>query len=40
VEEPGVVSLWFGRAESKAAFDAAILAAFSEDGDFLGSPFS
>lgn len=40
MEVAGRVSLWVGNATSRAAFDAALLAAFSADGEFLGSPFS
>lgn len=36
----GVVSMWIGSARSRDALDRALHASFSEDGDFLGSPFS
>lgn len=40
MQAEGLVSLWLGSANSRAAFDAALVAEFSLDGDFLGSPFS
>lgn len=40
MEVDGMVSLWVGSAISRGAFDEALLASFSPDGDFLGSPFS
>jgi hypothetical protein len=40
MEEEGTVSLWLGRASSKESFDALLKTSYSEDGDFLGSPFS
>jgi hypothetical protein len=35
-----VVSLWLGAAAARSLFDEALDVVFSEDGDFLGSPFS
>lgn len=40
MEQDGVVSLWIGNAASSEELDNALLVSFSEDGDFLGSPFS
>ena len=40
MEAIGVVSLWVGSASSEDAFLRALHATFSEDGDFVGSPFS
>lgn len=40
MEAHGVVSLWLGHADSRSAFDEALVAELSPDGDFLGSAFS
>lgn len=40
MEEEGTVSLWLGTATSRGALEEAMEVTFSEDGDFLGSPFS
>jgi hypothetical protein len=40
MEEEGAVSLWLGTANSREAFEEMLEVSFSEDGDFLGSPFS
>lgn len=39
MDSDGIVSLWIGSAASRAAFDRALHADFSPDGDFLGSEF-
>jgi hypothetical protein len=40
MEHEGIVSLWVGRAASRDALDDALAVEFSEEGDFVGSPFS
>jgi len=40
MQEDGMASLWVGTARSSEVLEWAMKVAFSEDGDFLGSPFS
>jgi Immunity protein 22 len=40
MEEEGAVSLWLGTSNSIDEFEKALDVTFSQDGDFLGSPFS
>jgi hypothetical protein len=40
MQEEGVVSLWIGHADSSDALDAYLLTGYSEDGDFIPSPFA
>lgn len=38
--DEGTVSLWLGKASNEECVQWSLLVEFSEDGDFLGSPFS
>jgi len=40
MQEEGVVSLWIGQADSSDALDAYMQTGYSDDGDFIPSPFA